>query len=138
MGETVTGNARAISYRFQPIVRMTNTYIENGDTPFDELISDIKLGIYACDAIGGQTMLENFSFSAGWGHIIRNGKVCEMVRDVVLAGNLFVTLANIEALGNDFVWQERGGGCGKGGQMPLPVTEGAPHTRIRDVVIGGR
>lgn len=138
MKESVTGNARAINYRFAPIVRMTNTFIEKGDTPFDALISDIKLGVYACDSMGGQTMLENFSFSAGWGHIIRNGRIEEMVRDVVLAGNLFVTLNNIEALGDDFVWIERGGGCGKDGQMPLPVTFGAPHTRIRDVVIGGK
>ena len=138
MNESITGNARAINYRFAPIVRMTNTFIENGNTPFDALLSDIKLGIYACDSMGGQTMLENFSFSAGWGHIIRNGRIEEMVRDVVLAGNLFVTLANIEALGDDFIWIERGGGCGKGGQMPLPVTFGAPHTRIRDVIIGGK
>src|SRR5262249_18549603 len=30
MGEAPTGNARAISYQFQPIVRMRNTYIGNG------------------------------------------------------------------------------------------------------------
>ena len=28
------------------------------------MIKDIKLGVYACDAFGGQTVLENFSFSA--------------------------------------------------------------------------
>ncbi|MCX7704003.1 MAG: TldD/PmbA family protein [Planctomycetota bacterium] len=138
MNEKPTGNARAINYRFPPIVRMTNTFIENGTIPFESLIADIKLGVYACNSMGGQTMLENFSFSAGWGHIIRNGRIEEMVRDVVLAGNLFVTLANIDGLGNDFRWIERGGGCGKNGQMPLPVTMGAPSVRIKDVIIGGK
>ena len=33
-GEAPTGNARAISYRFPPIVRMTNTFIENGEATF--------------------------------------------------------------------------------------------------------
>ena len=54
MGEEATGNARAVNYRFAPIVRMTNTAIDNGTATFDDLIKDIKLGIYACDAYGGE------------------------------------------------------------------------------------
>jgi TldD protein len=138
MGEKVTGNARAISYRFPPIVRMTNTAIENGTTKFEDMIKDIKLGIYACDAYGGETMLENFSFSSGYAYMIRDGKIAEMVKDVILSGNLFTTLQNIDAIGNDFKWLTVGGGCGKGSQSPLPVGMGAPHIRIQDVVIGGQ
>lgn len=138
MGEKVTGNARAINYRFPPIVRMTNTAIENGTTSFEEMIKDIKLGIYACDAYGGETMLENFSFSSGYAYMIRNGELAEMVKDVILSGNLFSTLMNIDAIGNDFKWLQVGGGCGKGEQAPLPVGMGAPHIRIQNVVIGGK
>jgi hypothetical protein len=61
MGETPSGNARAINYRFPPIVRMTNTAIENSTTSFEDMIKDIELGIYACNAYGGQTMLESSS-----------------------------------------------------------------------------
>ena len=53
MGETASGNARAVNYRFAPIVRMTNTAIDNGTATFEDMIKDIKLGIYACDAYGG-------------------------------------------------------------------------------------
>jgi TldD protein len=137
MGENASGNARAINYRFAPIVRMTNTAIDNGTTSFDEMIKDIKLGVYACDAYGGQTQLENFSFSSGYATMIRDGKLAEMVKDVILAGNLFTTLENIDAIGNDFTWLNTGGGCGKGNQYPLPVGMGAPHIRIQNVVIGG-
>jgi TldD protein len=137
MGETASGNARAMSYRFAPIVRMTNTAIDNGTTSFDDMIKDIKLGIYACDAYGGETMLENFSFSSGYGYMIRDGKIAEMVKDVILAGNLFTTLENIDAIGNDFKWLNTGGGCGKANQFPLPVGMGSPHIRIQNVVIGG-
>jgi len=137
MGEKATGNARAINYHFAPIVRMTNTAIQNGTTSFEDMIKDIKLGIYACDAYGGQTELEHFSFSSGYAYMIRDGKIAEMVKDVILAGNLFTTLANIDAIGNDFKWMFSSGGCGKGDQYPLPVGMGAPHIRIQNVVIGG-
>jgi TldD protein len=137
MGESASGNARAINYRFAPIVRMTNTAIENGSTSFEDMIKDIQLGIYACDAYGGQTQLENFSFSSGYAYMIRDGKIAEMVKDVILSGNLFTTLENIDAIGNDFKWLNTGGGCGKGAQSPLPVGMGAPHIRIQNVVIGG-
>jgi len=137
MGEPVTGNARALDYRFPPIVRMTNTYIEPGDTPFDDLIADIEEGVYACDWYGGTTSMEMFTFSAGEAYMIRNGKVAELVRPVKLTGNLFTTLMNIDSLGNDMGFNQ-GGGCGKGGQMPLPVSNGSPHIRIRDCVVGER
>jgi TldD protein len=139
LGERPTGNARAISFRHPPIVRMTNTYIAPGKrgVGFQDLIRDIKLGVYACGAFGGQTMLENFSFTAAWGHMIRDGQVAELVKDVVLAGNLFQTLDRIDHIAGDFTWNQMGGGCGKGGQFPLPVTEGAPHVRIEEALVGG-
>lgn len=102
MGERPTGNARASGYRYPPINRMTNTFIEAGEISFEEMIRDINLGIYACSAFGGQTALGNFSFSAAYAYMIRDGQVAEMVRGVILSGNLFVTLHNIDAVGDDF------------------------------------
>ena len=116
---------------------MTNTAIENGSTSFEDMIKDIKFGVYACDMYGGQTALENFSFSSAYAYMIRDGQIAEMVKDVILAGNLFTTLMNIDAIGNDFKWLEAGGSCGKG-QSGLPVAFGAPHIRIQNVVIGGK
>jgi TldD protein len=137
LGERPTGNARAISFRHAPIVRMTNTYIAPGHGTLDDLLRGIDLGVYACGAFGGQTMLENFSFTAAYGYMIRNGRIAELVKDVVLAGNLFETLDQIDHIAGDFQWNQMGGGCGKGGQFPLPVTEGAPHVRIERALIGG-
>jgi TldD protein len=117
---------------------MTNTAIAPGSITFEEMIGDIELGVYACDAYGGQTELENFSFSSGYAYMIRDGEIAEMVKDVILAGNLFDTLMNIDAIGSDFEWMKNAGGCGKGGQGGLPVSMGAPHIRIQNVVIGGK
>jgi len=138
LGEGTTGNARAVNYRFAPIVRMRNTVIRPGKSSFDDLIGDIKLGIFAIAAYGGQTMIEQFSFSSREAFMIRDGKLAERVRDVVMAGNLFETLMNIEGIGSDFKWTGHTGGCGKGGQAPLPVMMGAPSIRIKNVVVGGR
>ncbi|PIU57422.1 MAG: TldD/PmbA family protein [Chloroflexi bacterium CG07_land_8_20_14_0_80_51_10] len=137
MGEKPTGNARALDYRYQPIVRMTNTLIEPDGTLFEDMISEIKEGVYAKNWYGGMTSMEMFTFSAGEAYMIRNGKIAELLRPVVLTGNVFTTLENIDAIGNDLEMNE-GGGCGKGGQMPLPVSNGSPHIRIRRCLVGGR
>ena len=136
LGEAPTGNARCLNYYYPPIVRMTNTWIERGTTPVPDLFLDITEGIYARNWLGGMTNGEMFTFSAGEAWMIRNGRLAEPVRDVTLSGNVFKTLANIEAIGNDFYWDESGG-CGKGGQSGLPVGCGGPSLRIRDVIVGG-
>jgi TldD protein len=138
MGAAPTGNARATSYRFEPIVRMRNTYIGQGRVPFVEMIRDIDYGIYACGAIGGNTALEQFTFSADHAFEIVNGQVGAMLRDVVLAGNIFETMRSIEAIGDDFKISDSAGGCGKGEQSQLPLSDGGPHIRIRGVTVGGR
>ncbi len=138
MGMEPTGNARAVSWEHEPIVRMRNTYIEPGESSFEELLSGIDYGIYAVGAFGGQTEFEQFTFSAQYAYEIKGGELGKMLRDVVLTGNVFETLRNIEMLGNDFQLKGGAGGCGKDGQSPLPVTDGAPHVRIRDVIVGGR
>jgi TldD protein len=136
LGEKPTGNARCLNYHYAPIVRMTNTWIERGKTPVNDLFNGIKEGVYARNWLGGMTNGEMFTFSAGEAWMIRDGKIAEPVRDVTLSGNVFKTLANIEAIGDDFYWDESGG-CGKGGQSGLPVGCGGPSLRIRDVVVGG-
>ncbi len=136
LGETPTGNARCLNYHFPPIVRMTNTWIERGKTPVKDLFSDIQEGVYARNWLGGMTNGEMFTFAAGEAWMIRNGEIAEPVRDVTLSGNAFKTLADIEAIGDDFFWDESGG-CGKGGQSGLPVGCGGPSLRLRNVVVGG-
>jgi TldD protein len=137
MKEQPTGNARAINYRHPPIVRMTNTYIEPGTASFEEIIAGIKEGVYAKNWYGGVTSMEMFTFSAGEAFMIRNGKVAEALRPVVLTGNVFDTMKNIDAIGNDLAMNQ-GGGCGKGGQAPLAVSNGSPHIRIRQCLVGGK
>lgn len=140
MGEHPTGNARSVSHQYPPIVRMTNTYIDKGTASFRDMIKDVRLGVYALDCVGGQTALEMFTFSAAYGYMIRDGEIAELVRDVVLTGNVFETLMNIDILSDEVGWNPGVGphGCGKGEQHSLKVGFGGPHVRIRNVLVGGR
>ena len=136
MGEQATGNARALDFHYEPIVRMTNTIIEPQEATIEELFSEVKDGIYAKNWYGGMTSMEMFTFSAGEAYRIRNGRIEELVRPVVLSGNVFGTLENLDAVANDLEINQ-GGGCGKGNQSPLPVSSGSPHIRILKCLVGG-
>jgi len=138
MGEQPTGNARAISHSCEPIVRMTNTYMEPRDKTFEQMVADTPNGIYAIGTLGGQTNTEMFTFSAEEAYEIKDGKLGKRLRDVVLTGNVFETLMNIDMIGDDMRMHGGLGGCGKGGQSPLRVGDGGPHIRMQNVVIGGR
>lgn len=138
LDEPLSGNARAITYRFAPIVRMSCTYIEARDKKFEDMIGEIPQGIYAKAALGGMTQLDVFTFSAARAYLIEKGKIGPLVRDVILSGNVFKTLQDIDAIGDDLKIYGTLGGCGKGGQSPLPVSMGSPHIRMRNIVIGGR
>jgi TldD protein len=136
LGEKVTGNARCLDYHYPPIVRMTNTWIGRGTTPVVDLFEDIPIGVYAKNWQGGMTNGEMFTFTAGEAWMIRNGQIAEPVKDVTLSGNVFETLNDIEAIADDFLWDESGG-CGKGGQSGLAVGCGSPSLRIRNAIVGG-
>jgi TldD protein len=137
LGEEPTGNARAQSYRHQPIVRMTNTIIEGANSSFEEMLADTKLGIFCKDWYGGQTTHEQFTFGCAEAWMIRDGKLAEPLRGTTLSGNLFTTLESIDLIGRDFEWTESGGSCGKGGQT-APVGSGSPYIRIQKAIVGGR
>ena len=135
LGMTSSGNARSI-ISDQPIVRMSNTYLQPGDNKFEELIEDISDGIYLKGSRGGQvdTGKGIFQFNAAEGYLIKNGEIATPLRDVSLSGNILETLKNIDAIGNDFKLSV--GFCGKDGQT-APVGDGGPHTRILDALVGG-
>jgi len=130
------GSARAQSSSSSPLVRMSNTMIGNGDHSFQELIEDIKDGVYLMGSRGGQvdTLKGIFQFNAQEGFRIEKGELTKPLKDVSLAGSTLTTLHNIDAVGNDF----RFGGpgfCGKG--QTVPVSDGGPHIRIKKAVVGG-
>ncbi|MEO0078703.1 MAG: TldD/PmbA family protein [candidate division WOR-3 bacterium] len=134
--EPLSGHTVAEDYRYAPIVRMGCIYIEPGNWSREELLDQLGDGLYLATAYGGQTSGENFTFGAQYGFEVKGGKLGQMVRDINISGNLYQTLQNIRAVGNDLKLGEVGG-CGKG-QMNIRSCYGSPHLLIENVVVGGR
>jgi len=134
-GETLTGHAVAEDYRYPPIVRMGTIFIEPGKNSLYELLAELGDGLYILDAKGGQTAGENFTFGAQYAFLVRGGKIDKMVRDLNITGNLYRTLKNITAIGDDLELSQIGG-CGKG-QLNIRSCHGAPHILVRGLVVGG-
>jgi TldD protein len=135
MGEEPNGHCRASSVKHRPLVRMGVTRIALGRSDFDQLISGIKNGYYCVNWFAGMTDHENFTFTAGYGYEISNGKLGRLVRDIKLKGNLFETLKNISGVGKESS-EEESGHCGKMGQI-LSVGDAAPPMRIEKVTVMG-
>ena len=133
--EGVTGHCVAEDYGYAPIIRMGNIFIERGRNTLEELLSMLGDGLYIIDHKGGQTSGENFTFGAQYGYIVKGGKKGAMIRDINISGNLYHTLKNITAAGNDLVLSKTGG-CGKG-QVNIRSCHGGPHILIQNVIIGG-
>ena len=136
VGNGVPGHARA-EPGAPPIVRMSNTFIENGDATYDEILSECTDGILLIGSRGGQVDPGRgvFQFNAEYGYLIEGGETTDMVRDVSLSGEILSTLHNIVLLGNDRKMSP--GYCGKGGQS-VPVSDGAPHLLLENATVGGR
>ncbi|MBP2133604.1 TldD protein [Methanomicrobium sp. W14] len=120
-----------------PVVRMSNTFIENGDSSYDEIVSECKNGILLKGSRGGQVDPGRgvFQFNAEYGYVIKNGELSGMVRDVSLSGDILKTLHNITLCAKDRKMNP--GYCGKSGQN-VPVTDGSPHLLLREAIIGGQ
>jgi TldD protein len=131
----VPGNCRAQGYS-APIVRMSNTYIDNGNSNFDEMLEEVKDGMYLTGSRGGQVNTGEgiFQFNAEKGYLVENGEVTTLLRDVSLSGKTLEILNNVTLVGNDL--KMHSGRCGKGGQL-APVSDGSPHISISKALVGG-
>lgn len=138
MGQQPTGNGRRESFEHQPLPRMTNTYMLNGDKDPEELISSVKKGIYAVSFGGGQVDITSgkFVFSASEAYKIENGKVREPIKGATLIGNGADVLTRIAAVGNDMKLDDGIGTCGKDGQG-VPVGVGQPSLLVNGLTVGG-
>jgi len=134
-GELPSGHCVAEDFRYAPIIRMGTIFIEPGTDSLEKLLVKLDDGYYFLDHLGGQTSGENFTFAAEYGFRIKNGKIGDLIRDINISGNLYETLYNIIAVGDDLELSMVGG-CGKG-QMNHRSCHGAPHILVNNVVVGG-
>ena len=129
--EEITGNARAINFEFDPIVRMTNTYFEKGDLTFEQLLEPIKEGYFIKTVSHGSGM-STFTMAVNRAYKIKNGNLTHPVKINVTTGTVFETLHNIDGVSDTVeIKNSVTGGCGKNDQFPLMVAYGGPYLRIK-------
>lgn len=137
MGMKSTGSGRRESYKYAPTSRMTNTFILNGKSSFDEIIKNTEYGIYAKNMGGGSVnpATGDFNFAVMEGYIIRNGEICEPVRGATLIGNGGEVLKKIDMVGNNLGFGQ--GMCGSSSGS-IPTNVGEPTIRVSEITVGGR
>ena len=131
-----TGNGRSQDPSRRVIPRMTNTAIAEGDSSFEEMLSEVKKGYYLKGSAGGQvdTAGGDFLFNAREGYLIEDHKIKHMIKGVSLLGSILDTLHNIKLIARDTDFDT--GFCGKADQS-VPVACGAPHVLFEKAKIGG-
>ena len=132
-----TGSGRRESYKYAPTSRMTNTFILNGKSSFDEIIKNTEYGIYAKNMGGGSVnpATGDFNFAVMEGYIIRNGEICEPVRGATLIGNGGEVLKKIDMVGNNLGFGQ--GMCGSSSGS-IPTNVGQSTIRVSEITVGGR
>ena len=131
--EDCTGNGRAINFEYEPIVRMTTTYIDKGDKTLEELISEVKDGVLV-ETIKHGSGMSTFTIAPSLAYAIKDGKLSHPLKISVVSGNVFKTLNEIDGVSDtiklhSFVL----GGCGKMEQFPLSVGFGGPYVRVNNL-----
>jgi len=136
MGTVSTGNGRRQSFRYRPIVRMTNTQITAGEHDPGQILGSVDGGLYVKRMGGGQvdTSSGDFVFRVNEGYRIERGRIKEPVRGATLIGNGPEILRQIDMVGSDLGFDI--GTCGKDGQQ-VPVSDAQPTIRIPSITVGG-
>ena len=131
-----TGSGRRQSYRFKPTSRMTNTYIANGTSTFDEIIQNTKYGLFAKELGGGSVnpVTGEFNFAVNEGYLIEDGKITTPVRGATLIGKGDETLLNIDMIANN---QTFGYGMCGASSGSIPACVGQPTIRVKNMTVGG-
>ncbi|MCF7924360.1 MAG: TldD/PmbA family protein [Candidatus Izimaplasma sp.] len=137
MNEEPTGSSRRQNYKFSPTSRMSNTFIDNGDSTLEEIIANTKYGLFAKKMGGGSVNPGNgdFNFSVMEGYMVRDGKIAEPVKGASLVGNGAKILHKIDMIANNLKRQR--GMCGSvSGSIPADV--GQPSVRVQAITVGGK
>jgi len=119
-----TGNGRRESFRYIPIPRMTNTFIEKGKDKPEDILASTK----SVNPVTGM-----FNFTCREAYLIEDGKKTAPVKGATLIGSCLDVISNIDAVGDDLDFGP--GICGKG--QIAEVTAGQPTVRIRGINVGG-
>ncbi len=110
-----TGNARAFTFKDEPLVRMRNTYIKPGDMTEEELVEAIGDGLFVTGMMNGSADTSGeFMVGTGQAIEIKNGKLTDKIFvGPTMTGNAFEMLSSTIGVGKEFLLNIGQGFCGK-------------------------
>ena len=133
LGTAPTGNGRRESSRRKAYARMTNTFIEAGDSSFEEMIASIDHGYYVCQCDNGMEDPKNWAIQcvAKYAVEIQDGKLTDnWFAPVIISGYVPDLLKSISMVsGNHKI--VGAGMCGKGYKEWVRVSDGGPCVKAR-------
>ncbi len=101
LGLKTTGNA-ARGLAGNPGISSGNFFLQKGDRTPQQIIGDIKQGLYVVQFLGFGVNMVTGDFSRGASGLwIENGELAYPVEEITVAGNLREMLNNISEIGND-------------------------------------
>ena len=139
-GMESNGSSRSVAYNREPLIRMANTYFEPGDHSFDELVEDIKLGVYMRSFMEWNIDDRRYQskYSGAESYLIKDGEITDiMVRRPVLETTSVGLLSAVDAVTKNLRF-DFPGTCGKSDPMQgVPVYAGGGDIRFRGIRLGG-
>jgi len=135
-----TGCSRADGWGRVPIVRMVNVSLEAGTIPLDDLIGEVKDGLYL-DTPSSWSLDDkrlNFHFGVEYGREIKNGKLGDLRRGATLQNITPRFWGSCDGVASPDAWRLWGLlSCAKGEPLQsLHVGHGAAPARFRRLEVG--
>ncbi len=139
-GVKSNGSSRATNYNREPIPRMANTYIAPGDYSKEELVEDIKFGIYMKSFTEWNIDDRRYQskYVGSYARLIRDGEITDdFVRRPVLELTSRGLFDAVDACSKGFTAEQAI--CGKSDpSQGIPVWHGGPDAmRLRAIRVGG-
>lgn len=137
MGLKSNGSARASGYDKEPIIRMSNTFIEKGDYSNEELFEGINgILINSFNEWNIDDKRYNQKYVGREAYLIKNGEIKHPIKKPILELTTPKFYSSIDAIGKEIEFFP--GNCGKGEPMQIaPVFMGGPMIRLRNIKLGG-
>ncbi|MBN2230019.1 MAG: TldD/PmbA family protein [Candidatus Thorarchaeota archaeon] len=139
-GTESNGAARASGYNREPIIRMANTYFEPGDFTFEELVEDVKLGVFmrSFQEWNIDDRRYQSKYTGSEAYLIRNGEITEtMVKRPVMETTSVGLLSAVDGVSKNLRF-DFPGTCGKSDpSQGVPVYAGGGDIRFRGIRLGG-
>ena len=126
----------ANNYDVEPMLRMSNTYVESGNSSEEEIIEETKKGIYMKSYMQWNIDDKRFHqrYTGSEAYLIENGKLTKPVFAPVMEVTTPTLWSSIDMIGKKV--EMYAGNCGKGQPMQgIPVYFGGPMMRLKNITI---